>query len=112
MSNQKKTLFRGAATALITPFCDGRIDFDAFGVLIDRQIDAGIRALVIAGTTGESATLTDPEKVALFAFAAERIHGRVPMIAGVRRADTAHTVRLARSACSAGADGLLVVTPY
>ena len=112
MSNQKKTLFRGAATALITPFCDGRIDFDALGTLIDRQLDAGISALVIAGTTGESATLTDPEKVALFAYAAERIHGRVPLIAGVGCADTAHTVRLAKSACSVGADALLVVTPY
>ncbi len=112
MSNPKKPLFRGAATALITPFSDGRIDFDAFGSLIDRQIDAGIGALVVAGTTGESATLTDPEKVALFAYAAERIHGRVPMIAGVGCADTAHTARLSRSACSAGADALLVVTPY
>lgn len=112
MRNKKTMLFRGAATALITPFCEGRIDFDALGTLIDRQIEAGISALVIAGTTGESATLTDPEKVALFAYAVERIHGRVPMIAGVGCADTAHTVRLARSACSAGADGLLVVTPY
>ena len=112
MSNQKKTLFRGAATALITPFCEGRIDFDAMGTLIDRQLDAGISALVIAGTTGDSATLTDPDKVALFAYAVERIRGRVPMIAGVGCADTAHTIRLARSACSAGADALLVVTPY
>lgn len=112
MSNQKKVLFRGAATALITPFSDGRIDFDALGGLIDQQISSGISALVIAGTTGESATLTDPEKMALFAYAAERIRGRVPMIAGVGCADTAHTVRLARSACSAGADALLVVTPY
>ncbi|MBR2622438.1 MAG: 4-hydroxy-tetrahydrodipicolinate synthase [Clostridia bacterium] len=112
MSKQKKTLFRGAATALITPFSSGRIDFDAMGKLIERQIAAGIKALVIAGTTGESATLTDAEKIALFAFAAERIQGRVPLIAGVGCADTAHTVALSRSACAAGADALLIVTPY
>jgi 4-hydroxy-tetrahydrodipicolinate synthase len=112
MSKQKKTLFRGAATALITPFSNGRIDFEALGNLIERQIKGGIGALVIAGTTGESATLTDAEKIALFAFCAERIGGRVPLIAGVGCADTAHTVTLARSACAAGADALLVVTPY
>lgn len=112
MSKQKTTLFRGAATALITPFSQGRIDFEALGALIERQIKAGVSALVIAGTTGESATLTDPEKMALFAFAAERIGGRVPLIAGVGCADTAHTVTLSRSACAAGADALLCVTPY
>lgn len=112
MSKQKATLFRGAATALITPFTNGRIDFEAFGTLIERQIQAGIAALVVAGTTGESATLSDPEKMALFAFAAERIDGRVPLIAGVGCADTTHTITLARSACAAGADALLVVTPY
>ena len=112
MSKQKKTLFRGAATALITPFCEGRVDFEALGGLIERQIKEGIGALVVAGTTGESATLSDPEKIALFAYCAERIGGRVPLIAGVGCADTAHTVTLARSACAAGADALLVVTPY
>ncbi len=112
MSKQKTTLFRGTATALVTPFEDGRIDFDTFGRLIERQISAGIDALVVAGTTGECATLTDPEKMALFAFAAERIDGRVPLIAGIGCADTAHTLTLCRSACAAGADALLVVTPY
>ena len=112
MSKQKTTLFRGAATALITPMKNGRIDFDAFGQHIERQICAGINALVVAGTTGESATLTDPEKVALFAYAAERIHGRVPLIAGIGCADTAHTLSMARSACASGADALLIVTPY
>ena len=112
MSKQKPTLFRGAATALITPMKNGHIDFDAFGQLIERQIRAGIAALVVAGTTGESATLTDPEKIALFAYAAERIHGRVPLIAGVGCADTAHTLTCARSACASGVDALLIVTPY
>jgi 4-hydroxy-tetrahydrodipicolinate synthase len=112
MSKQKKTLFRGVATALITPFTDARIDFDAFGALIDRQIEAGVAAPLVGGTTGESATLSDPEKVALYAYAAERIRGRIPLIAGVGCADTAHTIRMAGAACAAGADALLVVTPY
>ena len=112
MSKQKKTLFRGAATALVTPFSGGRIDFEALGALIERQIKGGIGALVVAGTTGESATLSDAEKIALFAVSAERIGGRVPLIAGVGCADTSHTVTLARSACAAGADALLIVTPY
>lgn len=112
MSKQKRTLFRGTATALITPFTNGRIDFDAFGKLIERQLNAGIDALVVAGTTGESTALTDPEKMALLAFAAERIGGRVPLIAGVGCADTAHSITMCHSACAAGADALLLVTPY
>ena len=112
MSKQKQTLFRGAATALVTPFCDGRIDFEAFGRLIDRQIEQGIEALVVVGTTGESATLTEKEKIALIAYAAARVDGRVPLIAGSGCADTAHTMQLSREACAAGADALLVVTPY
>ncbi len=112
MSKQKLSLFRGAATALVTPFIHGRLDFDALGFLIERQIDAGISALVLCGTTGESATLSDPEKIAVIAFAAERIRGRVPLIAGTGCADTAHTVSLSRAATAAGADALLVVTPY
>lgn len=112
MKKQKTPLFRGAATALITPFCEGRIDFEALGHLIERQIEGGIDALVLAGTTGESATLTDAEKMALFAFAAERIGGRVPLIAGTGCADTSHTITLCRSAAVAGADAFLIVTPY
>jgi putative NIF3 family GTP cyclohydrolase 1 type 2 len=107
MSKQKQTLFRGAATALVTPFCDGRIDFEAFGRLIDRQIEQGIDALVVVGTTGESATLTEKEKIALIAYAAARVDGRVPLIAGSGCADTAHTMQLSREACAAGADTYL-----
>jgi 4-hydroxy-tetrahydrodipicolinate synthase len=112
MSKQKQTLFRGAATALITPFREGRIDFEAFGALIDRQIEQGIDALVVVGTTGESATLTHKEKIALIAYAAARVDGRVPLIAGSGCADTAGSILLSREAASAGADALLVVTPY
>ena len=112
MSKSKKTIFKGAATALITPFRDGKIDFPALGALIDRQIDSGIDALVICGTTGESATLSDKEHRAVLEFALERAGGRVPMIAGTGSNDTAHAIEMSRFAASLGYDGLLVVTPY
>ena len=112
MSLHKPSLFTGIATALITPFRDGKIDFDAFGNLIERQINAGIDALLVAGTTGESATLTVNELFALTAFAKYRIHGRVPLLSGCGSNSTAHAIELAQAASEAGADGLLAVTPY
>ena len=112
MSKNKKSIFCGAATALITPFRDGQIDCFALKTLIDRQIDSGIDALVVAGTTGESATLTDTEHKKLLAVAARYVDGRVPIIAGTGSNDTAHAVEMTRYACSLGYDALLVVTPY
>ncbi len=108
----RKSLFLGAATALITPFTKDGVDFTAMGKLIDWQIDEGIDALVICGTTGEAPTLKDDEHQALIAFTVERTAGRVPVIAGVGSNDTEHAVMMAEFACKAGADGLLVVTPY
>lgn len=108
----KKTIFRGAATALITPFKDGRIDFDATSRLIDRQIDLGIDALVICGTTGESCTLSDNEHRDLLEFALIHTGGRVPMIAGTGSNDTAHAIKMSRFASEIGYDALLAVTPY
>ena len=105
-------IFRGAATALITPLNEAGIDFDAFGRLIDWQIDEGIDALVIAGTTGEGSTLTDDEHREAIRFSVGRAAGRVPIIAGTGSNDTAYAVDLSRFACEAGADALLVVTPY
>ncbi len=105
-------IFRGAATALITPLNEKGIDFDAFGRLIDWQIDAGIDALVIAGTTGEGSTLTDEEHRAAIRFSVERTAGRVPVIAGTGSNDTDYAISLSRYACEAGVDALLVVTPY
>ena len=91
---KKKTVFRGIATALITPFKDGRIDFDAYGRFIDWQIENGINALVACGTTGESSTLSDAEHRAALAFAVKRAAGRVPVIARIRRRSTvSDTVR-------------------
>ncbi len=112
MSLQKPTVFTGLATAMITPFARGEIDYAAFGTMIDRQISAGVDALLVAGTTGESATLTVREHYELIRFAAERIAGRVPLIAGCGSNATEHALTLARSACDAGADALLAVTPY
>ena len=112
MSKSKKSIFKGAATALITPFRDGKVDFSALGELIDRQIESGIDALVICGTTGENATLSDKEHRAVLEFALERSGGRVPMIAGTGSNDIAHAVNMSKFAASLGYDGLLVVTPY
>jgi len=108
----KNPVFRGAATALITPLNEAGVDYGAFGRLIDWQIDEGISALVIAGTTGEGATLSDAEHREVLRFAVERAHGRVPIIAGTGSNDTAYAVDLTRYACDTGADAMLVVTPY
>ena len=110
MKNQ--TIFRGVATALITPLNESGVDYERFGRLIDWQISEGINALVIAGTTGEGSTLTDEEHREAIRFAVERAAGRVPIIAGTGSNDTAYAVDLTRFACEAGADAMLVVTPY
>jgi len=105
-------IFRGAATALVTPLTESGIDFNQFGRLIDWQIEEGIDALVVAGTTGEGSTLTDEEHRAAIAFCVERTNGRVPVIAGTGSNDTAYAIDLTKFACEAGADACLVVTPY
>ena len=105
-------IFRGAATALITPLTETGVDYEAFGKLIDWQIDSGIDALVIAGTTGEASTLTDEEHREVLRFAIERIAGRVPAIAGTGSNDTAYAIDMTRFACDLGYSGMLVVTPY
>ena len=108
----KKTVFKGVATALITPLTENGIDYEAFGKLIDWQIDEGINALVVCGTTGEASTLTDDEHRAAISFAVKRAAGRVPIIAGTGSNDTAYALELTRHACEAGADAILVTTPY
>ena len=109
---QNHPIFRGIATALITPTTPTGIDYDRFGRLIDWQIQQGINALVICGTTGESSTLTDAEHRRAIAFACERVNGRVPVIAGTGSNETDYAVELTKSACADGADAVLVVTPY
>ena len=109
---KKKTVFRGIATALITPFKDGQVDFDAYGRFIDWQIEQGINALVACGTTGESSTLSDEEHRAALAFAVKRAAGRVPVIAGTGSNELDYAVDLSKYAVSVGADAILVVTTY
>lgn len=108
----KKTVFQGAATALITPFRNNAVDYETFGRLIDWQISEGIDALVVCGTTGESSTLTDEEHREAIRFAVKRVAGRVPVIAGTGSNDTAYAIELTAFACEAGADAVLLVTPY
>lgn len=108
----KKTVFQGAATAIITPFKAGKIDFDSFGKLIDWQIDCGIDAIVVCGTTGESSTLTDEEHRACIKFAVKKANKRIPIIAGTGSNDTAYAIDLTQEACEIGADAMLCVTPY
>ena len=108
----KTPIFTGAATALITPFRNREIDYEAFGHIIDDQLNAGIDALVICGTTGEASTLTDDEQISAIEFAVKRVAGRVPVIAGAGSNDTEHAIKLCKRSCEVGADALLIVTPY
>lgn len=112
MSLEKQTVFTGAATALITPFRDGEIDYFSLAALIEEQIAGGIGAILVAGTTGEATTLSYGERRELIAFARRQIAGRVPLLAGCGSNCTANAVQLAKDAVEAGADALLAVTPY
>jgi len=112
MSKLKPSIFTGAATAIITPFKNGAIDYDSFGKIIDDQIAKGIDSIVVTGTTGEAATLTHEEHCECIKYAVEKIAGRVPVIAGTGSNDTAYGIELSKYACEVGADALLLVTPY
>ena len=105
-------MIKGAFTALITPFKNGKIDFKKLEELIEFQIKNEIDGIVICGTTGESATLTDKEKKKLIKFTVETVNGRIPVIAGTGSNDTRHAIELSMFAEKVGADGLLIVTPY
>ena len=109
----KKTLFTGMATAIVTPMKnDGSIDYEAMGRFIDFQIENGINALVVMGTTGENATLEPEEQKEVIAFTVKKTAGRVPVIAGTGTNNTAHVLENTKNACEVGVDGILVVTPY
>ena len=107
-----KPIFTGAATALVTPLTENGVDYPAFEKLINWQIESGIDALVICGTTGEASTLTDEEHREVLKFAAEVVNGRVPIIAGTGSNDTAYAIDMTKFACELGYDAMLVVTPY
>ncbi len=105
-------VFKGVATALVTPFTGDGIDRAAMGALIEFQLTNGVDALVVCGTTGESAALSESEHVQLVDLCVRQTRGRVPVIAGAGSNDTAKACRLAERACLCGADALLAVTPY
>ena len=108
----KKTVFTGAATAIITPLNEAGVDYEQFSRLIDWQIAEGIDAIVAVGTTGEGSTLTDEEHKEAIRFCVERVAGRVPVIAGTGSNDVAYAIQLTEYACEVGADAMLLVTPY
>jgi len=113
MKEEKKRIFRGVATALVTPMREsGEIDEESLATLIEGQIEGGVSALVIAGTTGEAATLETWEHKALVKRSVALVQGRIPVIAGVGGTSTSRCERLAAAAAEAGADGILAVTPY
>ncbi|WOL39964.1 4-hydroxy-tetrahydrodipicolinate synthase [Pyramidobacter sp. YE332] len=105
-------MFRGTGTALITPFRNGAVDFDALGELLDFQVENGVDALIVLGTTGEAATLTPAERDEVISFALRTVDGRIPVVIGTGTNNTASTVDLSRRAEELGADGALVVTPF
>lgn len=108
----RKPLFQGVCTALVTPFLDGKVNYPMMEQLLKRQIKAGIHAVVIAGTTGESPTLSDREKISLFQRSKEYVGDDCLIIAGTGSNNTSHSVELSIAAEEAGADALLVVSPY
>ncbi len=108
----KNSVFTGVATAIVTPMNKNGVDYENFEKMIEWQIEEGINALVIAGTTGEGSTLTDEEHRQVLKFAVEKIAGRVPVIAGTGSNDISYAIELTGYACSIGADAMLVVTPY
>ena len=109
----KNTVFKGVGTAIITPmFASGEVDYESYGRLIDWQIAEGVNAIVAAGTTGEGSTLSDEEHRDVVKYTVDRVAGRVPVIAGTGSNDIAYAVDLTRFSCEAGADAMLVVSPY
>ncbi|OPJ56420.1 4-hydroxy-tetrahydrodipicolinate synthase [Alkalithermobacter paradoxus] len=105
-------LFKGSGVALVTPFKDGKIDFDAFEKVIEFHIKEKTDAFIVCGTTGEASTMTDDEKLSAIKFVIEKTNKRIPVIAGTGSNDTAHSIHLSKEAERLGADGLLVITPY
>jgi len=105
-------MFKGSFVAIVTPFRDGNLDLDAYGELIDWQIEEGTHGIVPCGTTGESATLSHEEHKAVVEYAVKRVDGRVPVIAGTGSNSTDETIMLTRHAKENGADAALIITPY
>ena len=108
----KKTIFEGMATAIVTPMTRDGIDYDALGRFIDFQIENGINAIVVMGTTGENATIEYADQKEIIRYTVEKVAKRVPVIAGTGTNNTDHVLHNTKNACEVGADAILVVTPY
>ncbi len=108
----KTPVFTGANVAIVTPFTDNKVDYERFGKLIDFQIEGGIDAITVCGTTGESPTLNHEEHCSVIEYCVKKVAGRVPVIAGTGSNDTAYALELSKTAEELGANGLLMVTPY
>ena len=108
----KKTIFKGMGTAIITPMTPDGIDYDAMGRLIEFQIESGINAIVVMGTTGENATIEPEDQARVIEYTVKKVAHRVPVIAGTGTNNTEHVLHNTRNACAAGVDAVLVVTPY
>lgn len=108
----KKPIFTGAGVAIITPFTEDGVNFDVLGEIIEDQIKGGTDAIVITGTTGESATMSDEEHRAAIEYTVKKVAGRIPVIAGTGSNETSYAIELSKHAAEVGADGLLLVSPY
>ena len=108
----KKTVFRGMASAIVTPMTADGIDYEALGRFLEFQIENGINAIVVMGTTGENATIEPEDQKEVIRYTVEKVAHRVPVIAGTGTNNTEHVLHLTRNACEVGADAVLVVTPY
>ena len=108
----KNTIFTGMATAIVTPMTETGIDYEALGRFIEFQIESGINAIVVMGTTGENATIEPEDQTEVIRYTVQKVAGRIPVIAGTGTNNTEHVLRNTRAACEVGADAVLVVTPY
>jgi 4-hydroxy-tetrahydrodipicolinate synthase len=105
-------LFKGSGVALVTPFKDGKINFDKLGDIVEYHIENNTDALIVCGTTGEASTMSDEEQLATIKFVIDKANKRIPVIAGTGSNNTAHSIHLSKEAEKFGADGLLLITPY
>ena len=108
----KNTIFKGMASAIVTPMTENAIDYEALGRFVEFQIENGINAIVVMGTTGENATIEHDEQTKVIQFVVDKVARRVPVIAGTGTNNTEHVITNTRNACAVGADAVLVVTPY
>lgn len=108
----KNKLFKGVGTAIVTPFTEDGINLEEFGKLIENQIENGVKAIIVCGTTGESATMSKEEKQTLIDYAIKKVNNRIQVIVGTGSNNTKDTIEMSKLAENAGADGLLIVTPY